>query len=173
MENKQLVDVKIKLAKPSKPAAKRLALRARFFGSLEGVELWNRATDDGYVHLPRILPLVVSVIDAQTKGKPAGLTYLALWFRNFDEMIIDVTDEASLAYESGFHSERRISTWQQRMQSLENLGFIKSQKVGNRYQYVLMLHPVSVVKALYEDGKIQKEMYETFEHRAFEVGAIK
>lgn len=87
-------------------------------------------------------------------------------------MIIDVTDEASLAYESGFHSERRISTWQQRMQSLEDLGFIKSQKVGNRYQYVLMIHPVSVVKALYEDGKIQKEMYETFEHRAFEVGAI-
>ena len=35
-----------------------------------------------------------------------------------------------------------------------------------------MLHPVHAVKALYEEGKIQKEMYETFEHRAFEVGAI-
>ena len=97
------------------------------------------------------------MIDALTKGKPAGLTYLALWFRNFDEMIIDVTDEASLAYESGFHSERRITTWQQRMQSLEDLGFIKSQKVGNRYQYVLMLHLYMLLRRCMKKGKYRKK----------------
>lgn len=169
MDNKE-VAVK---SKPSKPAAKRLALRTRIFGSLDGVELWHRGTDDGYVHLPRILPLVANIIDALTKGKPAGQTYLALWFRNYDEMIVDVTDEASLAYESGFHSERRVTTWQQRMQSLNEKGFVRTHKVGSRYQYVLMLHPVHVISALYEEKKIQQEMYETFMHRAYEVGAIK
>ncbi|ELW78755.1 hypothetical protein ACINWC743_A0223 [Acinetobacter sp. WC-743] len=169
MENK---DVAVK-SKPSKPAAKRLALRTRIFGSLEDVELWHRGTDDGYIHLPRILPLVVNIIDALTKGKPAGQTYLALWCRNYDEMIVDVTDEASLAYESGFYSERRVTTWQQRMQSLHDLGFVKAHKVGNRYQYVLMLHPIHAIKALYAEKKIQQEMYEIFEHRAYEVGALK
>lgn len=160
-------------SKPSKPAAKRLALRTRIFGSLEDVELWHRGTDDGYIHLPRVLPLVVNIIDALTKGKPAGQTYLALWFRNYDEMIVDVTDEASLAYESGFYSERRVTTWQQRMQSLHDLGFIRAHKVGNRYQYALILHPVEVIKRLNTEKKIQQEMYEIFQHRAYEVGAVK
>ena len=168
MENK---DIAVK-GKPSKPAAKRLALRARIFGGLEDVELWHRGTDDGYIHLPRVLPLVVNIIDALTKGKPAGQTYLALWFRTYDEMIVDVTDEASLAYESGFYSERRVTTWQNRMQSLHELGFVRAHKVGNRYQYALMLHPIHAVKALYTEGKIQQEMYEIFLHRAYEVGAV-
>lgn len=119
------------------------------------------------------MPLVINIIDALTKGKPAGQTYLALWCRNYDEMIVDVTDEASLAYESGFYSERRVTTWQQRMQSLHDLGFVKAHKVGNRYQYVLMLHPIHAIKALYDEKKIQQEMYEIFEHRAYEVGALK
>lgn len=161
-------------AKPSKPAAKRVALRARVFAQeLDGIELWHRATDDGYVHLPRLIPLVISIIDSLTNGKPAGSTYLALWCRNFDEMIIDVTDEATLAYESGFKSERRVTTWQSRVKSLEDLGFIKTRKAGSRYQYVLMLHPVKVVQSLYENGKIGDEAYGIFQHRAFEVGALK
>lgn len=66
-----------------------------------------------------------------------------------------------------------MTTWQQRMQSLHDLGFVKAHKVGTRYQYVLMLHPIHAIKALYAEKKIQQEMYEIFEHRAYEVGALK
>lgn len=154
------------------PASKRKAIRERIFGDSSNYSLWNRQKDNGYVHLPRVLPLVVNILDSLSKGKPLGATYLALWFRTFDEMIIDTSDESAIAYESGFHSERRITSWQGRIALLEDFGFIKTQKIGSRYQYVLILHPVKAVEELNSKGLIQKEMYELFVHRAYAVGAI-
>jgi hypothetical protein len=154
------------------PAAKRKVIRERVFGDETNYKLWNRQKDNGYVHLPRVLPLVVNILDSVSKGKPLGSTYLALWFRTFDEMIVDTTDESSIAYESGFHSERRITSWQGRVALLENFGFIKTQKIGTRYQYVLLLHPVKAVEELNANNLIQKEMYDLFMHRAYTVGAI-
>lgn len=154
------------------PAAKRKAVRERIFGDEANYKLWNRQKDNGYVHLPRVLPLVVNILDSVSKGKPLGSTYLALWFRTFDEMLVDTTDESTIAYESGFHSERRITSWQGRIALLESFGFIKTQKIGTRYQYVLLLHPVKAVEALNDKDLIQKEMYDLFMHRAYTVGAI-
>lgn len=151
---------------------KRIAIRERIFGDLDEGLLWHRQKDNGYVHLPRVLPLVANILDALSKGKPLGATYIALWFRTFDEMVVDTSDESTIAYESGFHSDRRITSWQGRIALLEQYGFIKTQKIGTRYQYVLLLHPVKAVEELKNKGLIQQEMYELFQHRAFSVGAI-
>ena len=160
------------IAKNRSQAFKRKATRERIFGDSTQFKLWNRQKDNGYVHLPRILPMVGNILDSLSKGKPLGSTYLALWFRTFDEMIVDTTDESLIAYESGFHSERRITSWQSRIALLEEFGFIKTQKIGSKYQYVLLLHPVHAVEELNNKGLIQKEMYELFMHRAYTVGAI-
>lgn len=160
------------IAKNRSPASKRKATRERIFGDPTEYKLWNRQKDNGYVHLPRVLPMVANILDSLSKGKPLGATYLALWFRTFDEMIVDTSDESVIAYESGFHSERRITSWQSRIALLEEFGFIKTQKIGSRYQYVLLLHPVKSVEELNNKGLIQKEMYDLFMHRAYAVGAI-
>lgn len=159
-------------AKNKAAAVKRTSLRERIFGDSESYSLWSRQTDKGYVHLPRILPLVANILDSLSKGKPLGATYMALWFRTFDEMIIDTSDESTIAYESGFHSDRRVTSWQARIALLEQFGFIKTQKIGSRYQYVLLLHPVEAVEELRRKDLIQQEMYELFNHRAYAVGAI-
>lgn len=159
-------------AKNKSRVKKRSDLRDRIFGTLEDGALWNRQKDDGYVHLPRLLPLIANILDSISKGKPLGATYMALWFRTFDEMVVDTSDESTIAYESGFHSSRRITSWQGRVQLLEEYGFIKSQKIGARYQYVLLLHPVKAVEELNNKDLIQQDMYDLFKHRAFTVGAI-
>lgn len=160
------------IAKNRSPASKRKATRERIL-------VTQRNTSCGIDRKIMVMSIYSSCstygceyFGFVTKRKPLGATYLALWFRTFDEMIVDTSDESVIAYESGFHSERRITSWQSRIALLEEFGFIKTQKIGSRYQYVLLLHPVKSVEELNNKGLIQKEMYDLFMHRAYAVGAI-
>ena len=54
-----------------------------------------------------------------------------------------------MAIESGFDSERNISTWKTRMRELEKFGFINSIRgVKGEFQYVLIVNPLNVIENL-------------------------
>lgn len=116
---------------------------------LEIIPRWNRKENDGFTTIPRWLPIINRIMDKLSQGKPLSSTYLSLWFRVNDEGFIHIKDEKQMAIESGFDSERNISTWKTRMRELEKFGFINSIKgVKGEFEYVLIVNPLNVIENL-------------------------
>lgn len=158
----------------TKMAQNTLAIRKKLWPTLQEAELWNRKTEAGFTTIPRIMPLIIRILDDLSKGKPLGYTYLALWCRVWDEGVVQVPNPSDLAYESGFTGERAASTWIARMRTLRELGFIRTAGATGaqgEFQYVLLLNPLPVLKKLDQDGKIQIGASVTLLQRANEVGA--
>jgi hypothetical protein len=111
--------------------------------------VWSRHTDDGYSTVPRTLPLIMTLIDLLETSVDASRVYTELWSRVHDEGFIEMVDEAEHAYASGYVTPRGQRSWRERIQVLEDLGFIKVKpKGGWRYGYVLLVHPHDVVETL-------------------------
>jgi hypothetical protein len=63
-------------------------------------------------------------------------------------------------------STRAERTWHERMTLLEQLGFIKSQKLDNRrFALVLLIEPFVAVKALKKNGLVDAGWVATYEAR--------
>jgi hypothetical protein len=104
-----------------------------------------------------------------TKSASAGNTYFCLWCRSFDEQVIEISNPADLAAESGFSGERAVYTWRQRMKSLKTLGFIDCRAGSHDYQFVLLLNPHKVLKKIKRD--VPDSLYTQLFNRALDVGA--
>ena len=140
----------------------------------EEIETWDRndrPRNDGFITVPRYLPLLGVLTDELSKGSPLSSTYLALWFRGSDEGLIEIRDKTVLALESGFASARGVTTWTGRMRKLKELGFISCREGSTgEFHYVLIVHPLVAVKKLLDEGKITKgKTYNTFAERVIEV----
>ena len=137
------------------------------------IDTWHRLENDGYSTVPRYLPLIGDLMDGLSKGSPLSTTYLALWFRVSDEGLIEIRDKAALAFESGFASERGVTTWAGRMKKLKELGFISCREGSTgEFHYVLIVHPLVAVKKLLDEGIIPKgKTYNILSERVLEVGA--
>lgn len=168
-----LLNVKQKQARASRIRERTLNVRNTFWPDIDETLIWNRKRDHGFTTIPRTLPLIGRIMDQMSKGKPVFMTYLALWSRVFDEGIVEIAHPRELAYESGFAGERQESTWIARMRILVEQGFIRAAESHfGEFGYVLLLNPYYVVRKLFEDGKIQRELYLAFERRADEIGAL-
>lgn len=128
--------------------------------------------------MPRTMPLFMELIaDASkqvTAGKsvPAGKAYLALWCRVFDECVVKIDSESSLAMEAGYTGERNVTTWREHLRVLEDLGFIKCKGgLAGPKQFVLLLNPYQSIEALRGKGWIQENIYTAIFQRAQEIGA--
>ena len=108
--------------KISKAQEKAKALRDSVWPDLDEQMLWNRKAVSGFTTIPRTMPLVMNIIDALTKNKPAGSTYFVMWCRTFDHSLLVIDNPMTLAVEAGFSGERALSTWKDRMRSLVELG---------------------------------------------------
>lgn len=118
---------------------------------------WTGKEATGWFFAPRTLPLLLLLL--RSKGlsgrKDPSRVYLALLARHVDSGIIEIVNEADLAYESGYTGQRAIRTWQERMQLLAKLGLIKIQPSGNQqYRYVLLVHPSLVIEKLHKQGGV-------------------
>jgi hypothetical protein len=128
-------------------------------------EYWPRAVawtgeGDGWFKAPRTLPLLFLLL--RSKGlsgrEDPSRVYLALLARHWDSGVVEVTNEADLAYESGYTGQRAVRTWQERMQLLSRLGLIKIRSSGNqKYRYVLLVHPWVVIDELRKRPEIVGE----------------
>ena len=108
--------------------------------------------------------------DSLSKGKPAGMTYLAIWCRLNSPGIVELSSEKSMAFETGFSGERAVDTWRKRMKQLKALGFIDYKGVADHdYQWVLVLNPHHVVQRL--GSKVQERLRSAWWQRGLEIGA--
>jgi hypothetical protein len=146
-------------------------LRAELWPDITPEMLWHRRRSDGFVTIPRTMPLLMIMMDALSKGRPVSGTYLELWCRSHDESLLTVAGkEHEYATASGFSGERAISTWQSRLDILARLGFIRlaDGPRGSR-SYLLLLNPYHVMKK--HKSKVEAFLWNSFAARTIEIRA--
>ncbi|MGY4601247.1 hypothetical protein ACVWXL_008993 [Bradyrhizobium sp. GM22.5] len=137
-------------------------------------QLWHRKRNDGFITLPRTLPLIISIIDDLTKGGPAGMTYAELWCRSFDEMYVSLSKSKEMAFCSGFIGQRAERTWAEKIRKLAELGFIKIKGgQAGQLSHALIMNPYLVLKKMNADKVtgLSQEKFDALVERAVEIGA--
>ena len=162
----------------SKAEKATLAMRKQLWPHITDEHLWLRKDRDGFTTIPRTMPLFMELIaDASkqvTGGKsvPAGKAYLVLWCRVFDEGLVKIEVEAAAAMEAGYIGERNVTTWREHLRVLKELGFVDfAAGLAGPCQFVLLLNPYHVAKALLAKGWIQQGAYTALFQRAQEIRA--
>jgi hypothetical protein len=150
---------------------RRLQLRDELWPDVTEDQLWSRTTFTGFTTIPRSMSMIVRIIDTLDK-KTAGKVYLDLWCRAFDDYVIEVRDEYEAAFASGYDGQRAIRTWRERLDVLEQLGFIKTRKSPHgAYRYVLILEPHQVIADLQRDDRISQEESLAMKAQLLSIGA--
>jgi hypothetical protein len=152
---------------------KKLSLRNSLWPDLDENRLWIRLTTDGWLSVPRPLPLIMRIMDMLApKGKPISQTYVDLWCRTFEDSFVIVNKPKEMAFYSGFSGERSQHTWASRIDILADLGFIEVKGgIHGRINYVLILNPYLVIKKHFEVGMVPPAFYNALRERAIEIGA--
>jgi hypothetical protein len=133
---------------------KRIAKRDELWPDASQVT-WTKAKEGWVPLLPRILPLVAGLANRlapKGKGDP-GLTYLDLWFRSDEgDSFARILREDHMAAGVGFTGRRMVRTWNERMQTLEDLNLVRLQRTKGtgRIAAVLLLDPIKAVESLLE-----------------------
>jgi hypothetical protein len=153
----------------SKADKQRTQLRNEFWPNEDA---WIADEEVGYFRAPRTLPLILHLLSLEgIRGKhdPTSV-YIELWSRDFGQGVIMMTNEQDHAYAAGYKGPRGLRSWQERMNLLEELGFIKTKEVGNqRYKYVMLVHPSVVIENLRQKNKIDQRWYDTYRTRQIEI----
>jgi hypothetical protein len=157
----------------NKVARQKQNIRNAVWPSLDEGRLWSREKSDGWLSIPRAMPLLMRILDMLApKGKPVSQTYLDLWCRTYDDSFIIVSKPREMAYYSGFTGERAERTWAIRMRVLKDLGFVDFKEGTNGpIHYVLVLNPYHAVKRNYEHGLVPKAAYNALTERVIEIRA--
>jgi len=133
---------------------------------------WTRKTNDGFITVPRTLPIVMQAIDAQSKGQPAGHVLFCLWARSPDHPVITIENTSTFAAEAGFIGERAVDTWRRRMKKLRELNFITTKPgASGEFHYVMLLNPNAAVHWMRTANLIQDGLYGRFIDRLADIGA--
>jgi len=167
------------MANGRQASAKRLKMAERaeqqmkvHFPNYHPAWIWTRKTNDGFFTVPRTLPIVMQIIDAQTKGQPAGHTLFCLWARSPDHPVVTIENPATFAAEAGFIGERAVDTWRKRMRQLRDLCFIQTKPGSSgEFHYVLLINPNAAVELMRNQNKVQDLLYSRFVDRLMDIGA--
>ena len=164
----------IQRRRSSKIKESQQKLRDRLWPELDESKLWHRKKKKGFITIPRPMPLVMEIMDDMANGKPVSSAYLELWCRSFDEGFITLSKQAEIAFASGFGGQRGVSTWRQRMKSLQEMGFIDLKPgPAGPMSYALLWNPYLVIKTHKEQGTpgLREDLYNALMGRAYEIGA--
>ena len=167
------------MANGKQASAKRMKMAERaqqqldiHFPDLPDHLKWHRKRNDGYISIPRTLPIAMQAIDMQSKGQPAGHTLFCLWARSPDHQLITIENPATFASEAGFVGERAVDTWRRRMKKLRELEFIKTKPgASGEFHYVLLVNPNAAMEVMRYKHLVQDLVYSRFVERAADVGA--
>ena len=149
-------------------AEKRESIRLTYWPDEDA---WTGINEKGWFRAPRTLPLLLTILrsKALSGSIDPSQVYLELLTRHFDGGVIEMAHEGDHAYAAGYQGERAVRTWQERMNTLEKLGFIRTKKIGNQaYKYVLIVHPATVVERLRQKKLIELEWLEAYLARQIE-----
>jgi hypothetical protein len=153
---------------------KKLALRKQLWPEIKENDLWNHKGRDGFTPIPRVMPLVLQIMD-DLAGRPVASTYLDLWCRKWEEQFVTLNRPArEYAFYAGFPGQRGEQTWKERIRLLAEFGFIKVEKGAHgKFTYVLILNPLNTIQFHTEKGTpgLRKEYVNTLLDRGNEVKA--
>lgn len=150
----------------------KLALRTSLWPQLDERAFWSRLKSDGWLSVPRAMPLLMQIMDNLSKGKPVSTTYFDLWCRTYDDSFVVANKAREMAFFSGFTGERAERTWASRVRILDELGFIRIAEGPNGpISYVLICNPYQIVKQHFEAGRINAASYNALNARMIEIGA--
>ncbi len=156
----------------SKIARQKRNMRDSLWKDLDESTLWMRERSDGWLSVPRSMPLLLQIMDSLSKGKPVSSTYLDLWCRTYDDSFVIANKDREMAFFSGFTGERAVRTWTTRMHILRDLGFIDIKEGPNGpISYVLIYNPYLVVRQHEEAGRINAAYFNSLTQRMIEIGA--
>ena len=153
---------------------RQLEARAKLWPDVTNHMLWDRTERDGFVAVPRLMPLMINIMDDLSgKGFPVGQTYFEMWCRLFDELFLTLNRPEEMAFYAGFTGQRALRTWRDRVKRLAEMGFIdvKSGPLGD-LSYAIFLNPYHVIKKAYLHNLVREEKYRALMVRANEVGAF-
>jgi hypothetical protein len=156
----------------NKSAEKRMLLKDTLWtvGELKGIPIWDRKKQNGFTTIPRTMPYIGRIMDKLSPGSPLSNTYLTLWCHVFDESFIEIKNKQQFAMESGFSGERAVTTWANRMRTLETLGFIHSKEgPSGEFSYLIIANPLFVIHKHYKKNP-QDALYNSLAARLIEVG---
>lgn len=167
------------MANGNQAAAKRLKMAERaqnqldiHFPNIHQLWVWNRKRNDGWITIPRTLPIAMQAIDAQSKGAPAGHTLFCLWARCPDHVFMTIEHPATFAAEAGFTGVRAVDTWRKRMKILRDLGFLLAKPgPSGEFHYILLMNPIASIERLHDMKLIQDGLYSRFIDRIAENGS--
>jgi hypothetical protein len=155
----------------SKYEAKRTALRERLFPG----EVAYEPPEKGFIKATRALPLILGLLGSKeiSGDKDPSRVYLELLGRCMDSGIVELGSEAEHAYAAGYTTDRGVRTWRERMEVLENAGFIKTKGLpAQRRKWVLLVDVDLAVERLQKTRKVPAEWTELYESRKHEVGYL-
>ncbi|WP_405119926.1 hypothetical protein [Pseudomonas leptonychotis] len=167
------------MANAKQSAKRRLTMAERaqqlmlvHFPGVPDALTWTRKTHDGFSTIPRTLPIVMQIIDAQSKGQPAGHVLFCLWARMPDHPVIAIENPSTFAAEAGFIGERAVDTWRRRMKKLRELQLIFTKPgASGEFHYVMLTNPNAAVEWMRHSGMVQDGLYSRFIERLPEIGA--
>jgi hypothetical protein len=153
---------------------RQLDARRKLWPQLGEDLLWSM-DKEGWVALPRLMPLILSIMDDLSgKGYPVSRTYLELWSRmRIEESFLALNRPEEMAFHAGFEGQRALRTWKDRMQRLAKLGFVgvKPGPLGE-LSYAVIYNPYHVIKRAYLAGQVHENKWQALVIRANEVGAF-
>ena len=128
--------------------------------------------EKGWFSAPRTLPLLLSIMKekavSRRKGE-IGRVCVELFSRQRGQGVVEMESPDIHAYACGFRGARGVRTWSELMAMLEKAGFIKSKSGnGRRFDIVLIVHPVVVVKRL--EDRIPEALLNTYHSRQVSAG---
>jgi len=142
-------------------------------------ELWPDANSvvyragNGLARTPRTVPLVAALIDELSPNRErSGRLYMTLWAHEEDGFV-EVSDPEQIAFEAGYWTSRATRTFEERVDQLVSLGFVRQESDGIRScGFVLLLDPHLAVQKVhaFDATKIPQRWLKVFEKRCRAIG---
>jgi hypothetical protein len=134
--------------------------------------IWEYEKSDGWLNVPRAMPVIMRIMDNLTKGQPVASTYFELWCRTYNNGFVTASRPREMAFFSGFDGERAQRTWLARVTRLRELGFIDVKEgPSGPVSYILIENPYRPLKTLREQGMISDQFWNALMARMIEIGA--
>lgn len=134
--------------------------------------IWEYEKSDGWLNVPRSMPVIMRILDSLTKGQPVSATYFELWCRTYNNGFVTASRPREMAFFSGFDGERAQRTWLSRIRRLQELGFIDVKEgPSGPVSYILIENPYTPLRKLRADGVISDQFWNALIARMIEIGA--
>jgi hypothetical protein len=117
--------------------------------------------------------MIASLLDKLGGKLSPGRLYLTLWSYSYGDGFVEVPDPAQVALEAGYSASRAERTVAERMQQLEEFGFLRVARLGTRaVGYVLLVDPHAAVFRLRSrfPEKVDESWWSMFEARCRKAG---